>query len=342
MHYRAPLFERLSEWNDITVIHRGPELPGIWRFSQKVVGYQKIGPFDFVESGSLTGIDILVVMQNLRLIQYWLLPLNFWRKYAFVFWGIGVSSSGGLAREKSLISRVRGFCSSFADGIGFYSAHPLPFYPQKALKKAVVVGNSVESPNSENLAYCCKDSFLFIGSLDARKGLPVLFRTFAQYLDKLPTDSGIRLLRVVGDGPLRKELENLATTLKISKSVRFEGAVTDAEVKKRFFSVAAATVSPLQAGLSVAESFSYGVPFITHRYPVSGGEYLSIKDGENGFLFEREEDLLASLLKIGADPAESARLGNNAYAFYRENLQMSQYAERFNTLLHESYRRFNK
>lgn len=340
MHYRAPLFERLAEWHDIEVIHRGPELGGDWRFKQRVVEYRKIGPFDFVKDDLPSEIDVLVVMQNLRLIQYWLLPFKFWRKFALVFWGIGVSSSGGLARRKSLISRVRGFCSAFADGIGFYSAYPLSFYPKKALEKAVVVGNSVESPNAENTSAGQKDSVLFIGTLDARKGLPLLFRVFAGYLKALPAGAAVRLLRVVGDGPLRKELEALSKDLGISEAVCFEGAVTDPEVKKAFFATAAVTVSPLQAGLSVAESFSFGVPFITHKSPVSGGEYLSIKDGENGFLFETEDDLLAALLKIGNDAAERVRLGNNAYEFYRANLQMSQFAERFDKLLRDSYARF--
>ena len=342
MHYRAPLFERLSKWHYVVVVHRGPKLCGDWQFQQQVVEFRKIGPFDFVKNDLPSDIDVLVVMQNLRLIQYWLLPFKFWRKFALVFWGIGVSSSGGLAREKNLISRVRGFCSSFADGIGFYSDYPLPFYPKKALEKAVVVGNSVESPNSENTADCEKDSVLFIGSLDARKGLPLLFKVFARYLAAIPASSQVRLLRVVGDGPARQELEKLAVTLNIADAVRFEGAVTDTARKKKFFASAAVTVSPLQAGLSVAESLSFGVPFITHKNPVSGGEYLSVKDRENGVLFDTEDDLLSSLLTIGSDPAERIRLGNNAYEFYLQNLQMSQYAERFDNLLRDSYARFKK
>lgn len=141
---------------------------------------------------------------------------------------------------------------------------------------------------------------------------------------------------------MRGELEVLAADLNISGAVRFEGAVTDAERKKAFFESAAVTVSPLQAGLSVAESFSFGVPYITHRNPISGGEYLSIKDGENGFLFETEDDLLAVLQWVGGNAEERVRLGNNAYNFYYQNLQMSQYAERFDKLLRESYERFKK
>ena len=342
MHYRAPLFQRLAVSYDITVIHRGPVLGGDWAFTQEVADYHKVGPFDLVRAGVRSNVDVLVVMQNLRLIQYWLLPFKFWRPYALVFWGIGVSSSGGLAKKKNLLSRVRGFCSSFADGIGFYSSYPLDFYPRRAIEKAVVVGNSVESPSAENTAENPKDSILFIGTLDARKGLPLLFRAFARYLKTLPASSDVRVLRVVGDGAMRGELEALAADLNISGAVRFEGAVTDAERKKAFFASAAVTVSPLQAGLSVAESFSFGVPYITHRNPISGGEYLSIKDGENGFLFETEDDLLAVLQRVGSNAEERVRLGNNAYDFYYQNLQMSQYAERFDKLLRESYERFKK
>jgi glycosyltransferase involved in cell wall biosynthesis len=73
---------------------------------------------------------------------------------------------------------------------------------------------------------------LFIGTLDARKGLPLLFKVFVRYLKALPDGSAVRSLRLVGDGPQRKERwKTLAKSLNIADSVRFEGAVTDAQVK---------------------------------------------------------------------------------------------------------------
>lgn len=340
MHYRVPFFQRLASKYDVHVIYREPILCGDFDFKQIAARYTKIGSFEFVRVKYPEDFSVLVVMQNLRLIQYWLLPLMFWRRFAFVFWGIGVSSSGGLEKKRGLLTTIRDFVSSFADGIGFYSNYPLPFYSDRTKRKAVVVGNTVESPLSENMSRRPKDSFLFIGSLDKRKGLPLLFECFRRYLLEVADKSSVKLLHVVGDGPAREELEALVSSLGIGESVRFEGAVLDPKVKKEFFASAAAVISPLQAGLSVAESFSFGVPFITHKAPVSGGEYLSIVQGENGFLFETKMELVRALIYLGTNSRARVQLGNNAYKFYINNLQMEQFVARFEKLISDSYARF--
>ena len=340
MHYRAPLFQRMTACNEITVIHRGPALDGNWKFTQVVREYKEFGPFLIVKNSVLDDIDVVVVMQNLRMIQYWLLPFKFWKNFALVFWGIGVSSSGGLPKKETLVSKFRGFCSAYADGLGFYSSYPLSFYPSRALKKAVVLGNSIESPGSADTSSAMKNSILFIGSLDSRKGLHLLLKVFARYLRKVDESSPVRLLRIVGDGPLLNELKTRVEGLGIEGAVLFEGEVLDPVLKKRFFECAAVTVSPLQAGLSVVESFSFGVPYITHEFPVSGGEFLSIIDGENGFLFDSEDCLLDKLLIIGNDRSEAARLGKNSFNFYQENLHLSLVAKRFNKLLNDAFIRY--
>lgn len=340
MHYRIPFFQRLASEYDVYVISRGPILRGDFDFKQITARYTKIGSMEFVRVKYPEDFSVLVVMQNLRLIQYWLLPFMFWRRFAFVFWGIGVSSSGGLGKKRGLLTTIRDFVSSFSDGIGFYSNYPLPFYSEKTKKKAVVVGNTVESPLSENMSRRPKDCFLFIGSLDIRKGLPLLFECFRLYLSELADGSSVKLLRVVGDGPARGELEALASSLGIRGSVCFEGAVLDPKMKRQFFASAAAVISPLQAGLSVTESFSFGVPFVTHKTPISGGEYLSIAQGENGFLFETEEELVRVLVCLGMDSRERVQLGDKAYEFYINNLQMEQFVARFEKLISNSYDRF--
>lgn len=79
---------------------------------------------------------------------------------------------------------------------------------------------------------------------------------------------------------------------------------------------------------------------MSHQAPISGGEYLSIVQGENGFLFETEMELVHALVRLGTDSKERVQLGDNAYKFYINNLQMEQFVARFEKLISDSYARF--
>ncbi|WP_217921317.1 glycosyltransferase family 4 protein [Miltoncostaea oceani] len=95
-----------------------------------------------------------------------------------------------------------------------------------------------------------------------RMGIDVLLRAWAALGD---TDDGRRLLTIVGDGPLRPELERLAADLDVSSSVRFTGRVTD-EALRDWYRAADVCVVPTVAlegfGLVVVEALACGTPTV--------------------------------------------------------------------------------
>lgn len=93
-------------------------------------------------------------------------------------------------------------------------------------------------------------------------------------------------LLLVGDGPEHESLARLAQQEGVHAV--FEGACYDERRLARLFSIANATVSPGNVGLTCMHSLAYGVPVITHDDPEEQmPEWEAITAGETGALFAK-------------------------------------------------------
>ncbi len=123
--------------------------------------------------------------------------------------------------------------------------------------------------------------FLFLGRLLADKEADRLLRAWKEVeAGTVPV-----ALTVVGDGPERSSLEELARVLEL-RTVRFAGEITDAEAVGRMLVVSRAVVVPGRLGLTVVHAFCFGVPVISQAKPSHfHGEGIGyVRDGENGIL----------------------------------------------------------
>ena len=84
----------------------------------------------------------------------------------------------------------------------------------------------------------------------------------------------------------------------------------------RYFSAAIACVSPNQAGLTVLKSMGCGVPYITRRDAITGGELFNITHGVNGVLYDKPDELKGILLDLTEHPETYMLYGRNARAHY--------------------------
>jgi glycosyltransferase involved in cell wall biosynthesis len=136
--------------------------------------------------------------------------------------------------------------------------------------------------------------FVFCGRLDREKGVALLLRAFARVYAETPQ---IRL-RIVGQGPQRASLDNLARELGISSAVQFLGWMSTAQIENQLREAWASVVPSLWAeplGLVATEAIVRGVPVIAS---VSGGLAEIVEHGVSGLLFpNNDEAALADALR---------------------------------------------
>ena len=99
---------------------------------------------------------------------------------------------------------------------------------------------------------------------------------------------------------------------------------------KEFYQRAFAAISYGQAGLAVLQSFAFGVPYITGKDAISGGEKFNIVHGYNGLLINQNIDSFSSVFELFTNDRELYRnLGANAYRYYKEHASIEQMCEIF-------------
>lgn len=138
---------------------------------------------------------------------------------------------------------------------------------------------------------------LFVGRLVEKKGVEYLIKALSK-IQKW--DKEIKLI-IIGEGPLRRELEKTAQELLLN--YKFLGAQNPLTIKNwlnksKVFCVPSVTAENGDAegfGMVFAEANSMGVPVVSFD---SGGISEAVSHGETGFLApEKDIDILASYIK---------------------------------------------
>ncbi|MBK9585573.1 MAG: glycosyltransferase family 4 protein [Alphaproteobacteria bacterium] len=158
-------------------------------------------------------------------------------------------------------------------------------YPAFARRKMVVVPNPVKRPlpGLEGLRDLTKRPVILnVGRLDPQKDQETLIRAFSALTPRFPDWD----LRIIGEGGLRPELENLISELNLKGRVFLPGLSGDID---REYAAASLFVIPSRYeafGLATAEAMTYGIPAI--GFADCPGTNEIIEDGHNGLLAKGE------------------------------------------------------
>lgn len=112
-------------------------------------------------------------------------------------------------------------------------------------------------------------------------------------------------LVIVGNGPQKKKLENLVIDLGLDNKVKFLGFIPDEDLPYAYADgdmLISCSAFETQ-GLSVLEAMSSGLPCVCRNARAFTD---IIKDGENGFLFDDENDC-AQAIRRGLDAGEDVK-----------------------------------
>jgi glycosyltransferase involved in cell wall biosynthesis len=180
---------------------------------------------------------------------------------------------------------------------------------------------------------------LFVGRLAEKKGVRYLLEAMPDVLRDFPDCT----LVIVGDGPLRRELEALSGQLDISRHVRFVRAVPHGELPA-YYATADAFVGPSIVasggdteafGVVFVEAMASGCPVVAS---IVGGTKDIVVDGQTGLLVpERSPKAIADALrKVLGDEALRERLRTAGAHWARERFDQRVVADKYAQLLTRS------
>jgi len=108
---------------------------------------------------------------------------------------------------------------------------------------------------------------LWVGRLIPLKGLPLALEALSQIERSLPVR-----LRIVGEGPLKAEMENLAQSLGISDRVEFAGAVPWSRMGDFYREANVFLFTSLRdsSGTVISEALAYRLPILTLNHQGAG------------------------------------------------------------------------
>jgi glycosyltransferase involved in cell wall biosynthesis len=158
-----------------------------------------------------------------------------------------------------------------------------------------------------------KSDVIFAGRLLPYKNVDVLIKAVAILKEKKPDLS----LLIVGDGPEKDRLENLANALGLDDNIRFTGFFEKEEDVYSAMLASKVLVLPSVRegfGIVVLEANACGLPVITTSHPQNAAQDL-IEDGVNGRLVALDEKLFAEAIALEL----SSRKESSLYRAYVHN-----------------------
>jgi glycosyltransferase involved in cell wall biosynthesis len=151
------------------------------------------------------------------------------------------------------------------------------------------------------------DYFLSVGRLEGNKRVDLIIRALAH------VDRRFRLV-IAGSGPLRYDLEAVASSAGVSERVTFAGAVDDATLVNLYAGAAAVVFPPYDEdyGYITLEAFLSRKPVVTTLD--AGGPLEFVTDGVTGLVSAPDpQSLGAAMSKTVADMKRAAAMGDAGY-----------------------------
>ena len=165
-------------------------------------------------------------------------------------------------------------------------------------KKISIVPNGIDYKRMQGLSPSKEDSDIFyLGRLIKPKNIDVLIRAVALLKEEFPD---IRV-NLVGDGPDRGSLEQLAKKLQVQKNIKFHGFIEDFDEVTALMKSSKLFVIPStqEGGASIVaqEANASGLPVIAVDHPLGIDKRL-VREGVNGFFVKLDPAALAEKMRL--------------------------------------------
>ncbi len=323
IEYRHDVYEEISKYYDLTVAYYDQNKIGYSKYNIQKITPIYIGPFVLIKESLKTiasKFDACLVMGDMHVISYMMLGFHKNRNYSLTYWGGDVSFSYKKRYDEDRkFDKIRFYLMNRADSLVFYCKYPIQRYVNDGgvdVNKLFVANNTVLIDEKIEVQPI-KSYFLFVGTLYKEKKI---FDLLLAYKLSFKINNNLQPLYIIGDGIEKENILEWIKDNRLSEKVLLLGAIYDKEILKSHFKKAIACISPGQAGLSVLTSLAFGVPFITTKNAITGGEIFNIENGNNGILYNGEVKELANIINLLSEDNKLVyELSQNAQKYYYEN-----------------------
>jgi len=178
-----------------------------------------------------------------------------------------------------------------------------------AEKRLRIIHNGVRLPAEGPAPLPREPSILAMGSLAQKKGFDILLRAFSLVRERMPEAR----LTIVGDGPERPRLAQLASSFGVADAVTFPGVVTGEEKEALLSRARVFVCSSRREPFANAnlEAMAVGRPIVATRV---GGNVEMVEHEVSGLLVEPEdpEGLAKAILRLLEDEKRAEIMGRAA------------------------------
>ena len=240
----------------------------------------------------------LVLELNPRILTNWLFLLlrKFLKGKRTILWGHAWPRSGRYSKHDIFRNIMR----SLSDEIIVYTKTQADELKEKMPNKKIKYASNAlyyEHEMGVDKSIMDPKHLIYVGRLVKRKKTMLLIEAFNLIKDKLPLDTK---LLIVGDGPEREKLENYIMENNLSNKVVLLGYMNDYFSLKKLYHRSVVSVSPGYVGLSIIQSFSFGVPMLISRDEPHSPEIEAAIEGFNALFFNTDDvkDLSEKILEF--------------------------------------------
>lgn len=188
-------------------------------------------------------------------------------------------SSPNFYPKSRLMRKARNITYLLASGLVFQSESAKAYFSKNIQKKGIVIPNPL-LPGLPKVHYGKVNKRIITACrLSEEKNIPMLIKSFWLFKQKYPD----YYLEIYGDGPCRKELEDLAISLNIQNKVKFMGFEKNIHAKIAEGGIFVLTSNFEGLSNSMLEAMAIGIPVICTDAPI-GTARQYIETYKNGIL----------------------------------------------------------
>ncbi|WP_299208262.1 glycosyltransferase [uncultured Dokdonia sp.] len=173
---------------------------------------------------------------------------------------------------------------------------------------------------------------IYVGRLSEAKKPLFLVRAFKESLDILPEEAK---LIMVGEGEQMSGIQRFIKDHHLEDRILLKGHINDYEQLKSLYNSSIFSVSPGYVGLSITQSFGFGVPMLISKEEPHSPEIEAVNEGKNAIYYETDDIIRfrESVKNIYSDTSKWIDKRTEIALYCKENYSVESMATTFINLV---------